>query len=92
MPNLLDFRFVDTNVLDGDLTPLMNHPNLVNAYFLDKRHYNFKSVEVQQHLKERNEVAKEYLYRGEFRTYRYKAFGAAEDRLPNFDVHCVEAN
>lgn len=59
MPNLLDFRFVDTNVLDGDLTPLMNHPNLVNAGFLDKRHYNIKSVDVKNHLRERNEKAKE---------------------------------
>ena len=79
MPNLLDFRFVDTNVLDGDLTPLMNHPNLVNAGFLDKRHYNIKSVDVKNHLKERNEKAKEYTHKGEFQTYRYKAFGAKGD-------------
>ena len=76
MPNLLDFRFVGTNVLDGDLTPLMNHPNLVNAGFLDKRHYNLKSVDVKSHLRERNERAKEYAYEGEFQTYRYKTLGA----------------
>lgn len=74
MPNLLDFRFVDTDVLDGDLTPLMNHPNLVNAGFLDKRHYNLKCVDVKSHLRERSEKAKEYVYQGEFRTFRYKAF------------------
>lgn len=79
MPNLLDFRFVDTNVLDGDLTPLMNHPNLVNAGFLDKRHYNLKSVDVETHLRERNENAKEYAYKGQFQTFRYKAFGARSD-------------
>ena len=79
MPNLLDFRFVDTTVLDGDLTPLMNHPNLVNAGFLDKRHYNLKSADVEAHLKERNERAKEFAYKGEFRTFRYKAFDASGD-------------
>jgi hypothetical protein len=79
MPNLLDFRFVDTNILDGDLTPLMNHPNLVNAGFLDKRHYNLKSIDVEAHLRERNERATEYAYNGEFRTFRYKAFGARGD-------------
>jgi hypothetical protein len=79
MPNLLDFRFVDTNVLDGDLTPLMNHPSLVNAGFLDKRHYNLKSADVQIHLRERNEKAKEYAHKGEFQTFRYKAFGAKVD-------------
>lgn len=79
MPNLLDFRFVDTNVLDGDLTPLMNHPSLVNAGFLDKRHYNLKSADVQSHLMERNEKAKEYAHKGEFQTFRYKAFGAKVD-------------
>lgn len=76
MPNLLDFRFVDTIVLDGDLTPLIKHPNLVNAGFLDKRHYNVKRVDVEEHFKVRNERAKQYVYKGEFRTYRYKAFGA----------------
>jgi hypothetical protein len=79
MPNLLDFRFVDTNVLDGDLTPLMNHPNLVNAGFLDKRHYNLKSVDVEAHFRERNERAMEYAYKGEFQTFRYRAFGARRD-------------
>lgn len=79
MPNLLDFRFVGTEVLDGDLTPLMNHPNLVNAGFLDKRHYNLKSVDIESQLRERNEKAKEYAYKGEFQTYRYKAFGAKGD-------------
>ncbi len=79
MPSLLDFRFVDTNILDGDLTPLMTHPNLVNAGFLNKRHYNLKSGDVESHLRERNEKAIEYAYKGEFRTHRYKAFGARGD-------------
>lgn len=79
MPNLLDFRFVGTNVLDGDLTPLMNHPSLVNAAFFDKRHYNLKRADVDAHLRERNEKAIEYANKGEFQTFRYKAFGARRD-------------
>ena len=79
MPNLLDFRFVDTNILDGDLTPLMNHPSLINAGFLDKRHYNLKSIDVEARLSERGEGAKEYAAKGEFQTFRYKAVGARRD-------------
>ncbi len=79
MPNLVDFRFVDTNVIDGDLTPLIKHPSLVNAGFLDKRHYNFKSDDIHERLKEKWESAKEYAYKGEFRTFRYKAFGRELD-------------
>lgn len=79
MPNLLDFRFVDTNILDGDLTPLLNHPNLKNAGFLDKRHYNLKSIDVDNHFRERKEKAIEYAYKGNFQTFRYKAFDAKGD-------------
>lgn len=79
MPNLLDFRFVDTNIVDGDLTPLTNHPSLVSAGFLDKRHYNLKRIDVEAHFRERNENAKEYAYKGDSRTFRYKAFGARRD-------------
>jgi hypothetical protein len=73
MPNLLDFRFVGTTVLDGDLTPLLEHPCLVNAGFLDKRHYNLKSDDVAAHFQDANERAKEYVYKGDFRTFRYKS-------------------
>ena len=75
MPSLLDFRFVDTNVLNGDLTPLIEHPSLVNAGFLDKRHYNLKARDVAAHLMAKNELAKEYASKGDFQTYRYRAFG-----------------
>lgn len=76
MPNLLDFRFVDTKIVDGDLTPILEHPSLVNAGFLDKRHYNLKDSEVEAQLKEKWEKSIEYAYKGEFRTWRYKAFEA----------------
>lgn len=75
MPQLLDFRFVDTPVLDGDLTPLMEHPSLVHAAFDDKRHYNLKSAHVGAALAAQKEQAIEYAYKGEFRTFRYKGLG-----------------
>lgn len=37
MPNLEDFRFVDTNVLDGDLTPCFG---LKSVGFFKKKHYS----------------------------------------------------
>jgi len=37
MPNLEDFRFVDTDILDGNLSPLIR---LKYAGFFDKKHYS----------------------------------------------------
>lgn len=75
MPRLLDFRFVGTNVVDGDLTPLMDHPSLVSVGFMDKRHYNLRRKEVEAHLAGRAEECKEYVYRGPYRTFRYRGVG-----------------
>ena len=41
-PNLVDFRFVDTNVLDGNLKPILEHPTIRTVGFLNKKHYNYK--------------------------------------------------
>ncbi len=43
---LRDFRFVNTNVVDGDLAPILAHPKLVYVGTLDKRHYSHKSDEI----------------------------------------------
>lgn len=75
MPQLLDFRFVGTNVLDGDLSPLVRHPRLVNAGFLDKRHYNLKHAQVEAALAGRRAQVVEYVQKGEFRTFRYRGLG-----------------
>jgi hypothetical protein len=73
LPNLVDFRFVDTNVLDGDLTPIIEHPNLRNAGFLDRRNFNFKSEKINALLKSRaSDDYKEFAYKGEHETFRYK--------------------
>jgi hypothetical protein len=49
-PKLRDFRFVDTNVLDGDLSPLLSHPKLESVGTLDKRHYTHKAAEIEAAL------------------------------------------
>lgn len=75
LPDLLDFRFVDTNVISGDLTPLIKHPALCSAGFLNKRHYNLKDTEVDQHLRSRWNTAIEKTCKGSYETYRYTSLG-----------------
>jgi hypothetical protein len=45
LKNLIFFTFVDTNVLDGDLTPCLR---LAYVGTLDKRHYNLRSDALPQ--------------------------------------------
>lgn len=71
-PNLIDFRFVDTNVLDGDLRPIIEHPTLRTFGFLDKRHYNLKNAYVAEYLQKKN--TSEYrtvIHNGPYQTFRY---------------------
>ena len=74
-PDLLDFRFVDTNILSGDLTPLIRHPTLCSAGFMNKRHYNLKDTEVDEHLRQRWHAAIEKAYKGNYETYKHAALG-----------------
>ncbi len=78
-PELIDFRFVNTNVVDGDLTPLLKHPSLLNVGFLNKRHYNLKEKETDEHFNKKAESEKEWAHKGEFRTFRYKAFSGLKN-------------
>jgi hypothetical protein len=73
LPNLLEFRFVDTNILDGDLTPLLEHPTLRSVGFSNKRHYNYTSEKIDEMLgpKDRDET-KDFVYKGEYQTFKYK--------------------
>ncbi|MBN2021847.1 MAG: hypothetical protein JW809_03560 [Pirellulales bacterium] len=66
MPNLkwmsglnhLDFfSFVETTVEDGDLSPLLDLPELRYVGTFDKRNYNYKSNELMDLLKERRSMA-----------------------------------
>jgi len=74
-PNLMDFRFVDTNILDGDLTPLIEHPTIRSVGFLNKRHYNYSDDEIDSALElKSNEEYEDFAYKGEYLTSKYKAY------------------
>lgn len=71
-PNLIDFRFVDTNILDGDLTPIIEHPTIRTVGFLNKRHYNFTDKELKAKLElKSSKDYKEYSYKEKYQTYKY---------------------
>ncbi|PVY36084.1 hypothetical protein [Pontibacter virosus] len=53
LPHLRDFRFVNSNILDGDLSPILHHPNLESVGFLNKRHYSHKDTYIKDYLKNR---------------------------------------
>jgi hypothetical protein len=72
-PQLLDFRFVDTNVIDGDLTPILRHPTLCSLGTLDKRHYNMRSDDLQNNLATRRAAAIAIARNGPWETFRYTA-------------------
>jgi len=48
LSELRDFRFVNTNIINGDLSPLIRHPKIENAGFLNKRHYSHKDTEIDK--------------------------------------------
>jgi hypothetical protein len=74
-PNLIDFRFVNTNVLDGDLTPLIEHPTIRSVGFLNKRHYNYSDDQIDLELKlKSNEAYEDFVYKGEYETSKYKRY------------------
>ncbi len=72
-PKLIDFRFVGTNIIDGDLKPILEHPTIRTVGFLNKRHYNFtdNQIESELSLKSTKEY-KDILYKGEYLTFKYK--------------------
>lgn len=72
-PNLIDFRFVDTNVLDGDLSPILDHPTIRSVGFLNKRHYNFKDDKMDALLKDKNggEEFRNVIKYVKYETFRY---------------------
>jgi Leucine-rich repeat (LRR) protein len=71
-PRLLDFRFVDTNVRSGDLSPLIKHQTLRSAGFMDKRHYNMTSEEVDRALESKSsQPLQEFVSKGQWRTFRF---------------------
>jgi len=74
-PRLVDFRFVGTNVLSGDLSPIIRHPTLCSVGFLNKRHYNMRDVELKRKLAERRTASIALAQKGPYQTYRYTTLG-----------------
>ncbi|WP_409292919.1 hypothetical protein [Peribacillus sp. SCS-37] len=72
-PKLISFAFVDTNVLDGDLTPLIDHPTIREAGFMNKRHYNYKYETLENLLEEKNggKPYRDMIRKGKYETFRY---------------------
>ncbi|MFC7373062.1 hypothetical protein ACFQPF_15585 [Fictibacillus iocasae] len=72
-PKLIDFRFVNTNVRDGDLTPIVNHHSIRSAGFINKRHYNIKDDEMKEMLMKKNDgkAFKTIMTYGKYETFRY---------------------
>jgi hypothetical protein len=72
LPNLIDFRFVDTNILDGNLKPILEHPSIRTVGFLNKKHYNYKGEKLKLELENKfNHDYKTAVYKGQYVTYRY---------------------
>ena len=57
LPNLVSFRFMDTNITNGDIEPILNHPSLSDVCFINKRHFNLKNDAVDDILKIKNKTA-----------------------------------
>lgn len=71
-PNVIDFRFVNTNVLDGNLKPILEHPTIRTVGFLNKKHYNYKDDKIKLELE--NKFKNEYktiVHKGQYLTFRY---------------------
>ena len=72
LPNLIDFRFVDTNILDGNLKPILEHPSIRTVGFLNKKHYNYKDEKLKLELENKfNHDYKTVVYKEQYMTYRY---------------------
>ncbi len=57
-PRLAFFSFVDTDLVSGDMTPLLSVPRLRYVGTLDKRHYSHKSDALNEQLKGTKRVTK----------------------------------
>jgi hypothetical protein len=71
-PKLIDFRFVDTNIVNGDLSPVLEHPTIKTVGFSNKRHYNYTSKQVKSALDLKlTNASQHYTDKGGYQTFRY---------------------
>lgn len=71
-PNLIEFNFLQTKLVSGDLTPLFSHKNLLSVRFLDAKHYSHKYADVKDYFDRKSQDVVDYAYKGQFVTHRYK--------------------
>ena len=72
LPDLIDFRFVNTNIKSGDLNPIIKHKKIKSVGFLNKRHYSHKTEEIEKILNEKKtdlKIINEF--KDDFFTFRY---------------------
>ncbi|PLT28236.1 hypothetical protein [Peribacillus deserti] len=72
-PKLIEFSPYETNILDGNLQPLLDHPTIRVSGFNNKRHYNF-SYEKMNFLLEEKNGCKEYksiIEKGKYATFKF---------------------
>jgi hypothetical protein len=60
-------------VLDGDLSPILDHPTIRSVGFLNKRHYNIKDDKMDALLRHKNggEEFKTVIKYGKYENFRY---------------------
>jgi hypothetical protein len=60
-------------VLDGDLSPILDHPTIRSVGYMNKKHYNIKNDEMEALLKDKNwgEEFKTVIKKGKYETFRY---------------------
>ncbi|AWV97074.1 hypothetical protein [Arcticibacterium luteifluviistationis] len=81
-PNLIDFRFVNTNIRNGDLTPILEHPSIRSVGFKNKRHYNYKDTEIAKELNLKRPIEnKDFVYKGEHSTFKYKDTSGTTNKI-----------
>ncbi|ARN20017.1 hypothetical protein [Piscinibacter gummiphilus] len=53
LPALETFLFPDTDVIDGDMSPMLDHPSLNRVLFTKKKHFSMSYLDVMSHLRQR---------------------------------------
>ncbi|PXF29870.1 hypothetical protein WH50_18400 [Pokkaliibacter plantistimulans] len=73
-PELVDLRFVGTNVVDGNLRKLYESETLLNVAFSDKNHFDCRYEELSNFIQLRAADAKSPVYSNGRSTFKYNLF------------------
>jgi hypothetical protein len=51
----------------------LEHPSIRSVGFMNKRHYNYKDIEIAKELNLKSSTEfKDFVYKGEYSTFKYK--------------------